>query len=109
MCGAAVRSSLNRRTGNDLMIYHRLFKLLCFFAFLTAASVATASAAEVRTYEFVSGQQPIFHLRGGLAGVDLSAKLTGNFDIKIENDGSAALTRFDVQLVDVMNSPSGVP
>jgi hypothetical protein len=86
-----------------------LFKAVLVFAFSATACVAATNADELKTYEFVPGQSQLFHLRGGLGGADVSAQLSGTFDIQLENDGTATLSRFDVQLIDVLNHSSIAP
>jgi hypothetical protein len=76
---------------------------LSIVAFLFAL-VPLAGAAELRTYEFVAGQDRLFSYSGGLVGVHVEAQLTGSFDVEIEADGTSQLTRFDVQLADVVDT-----
>ena len=68
------------------------------------AIASVAGAAELRTYEFVPGQDRLFSYSGGLVGVHVEAQLAGSFDVEIEADGTSRLTRFDVQLVDVLDT-----
>jgi hypothetical protein len=72
-------------------------------ASLAFALTTVAGAAELRTYRFESDQPRSLHFAGGLAGVDTSTQLTGSFDIEIGDDGAATITRFDVQLHDILN------
>jgi len=71
-------------------------------AFLLAC-VPPVAAAELRTYEFLPGQEQLFQFQGGLLGTDVRAQLAGSFDVEIEYDGTSRLTRFDVQLVDILD------
>jgi hypothetical protein len=73
--------------------------ILAFF--LTQAQ--PAAAAEIRTYEFLPGQERLFQFQGGLLGTDVQAQLAGSFDVEIEDNGASRLTRFDVQLVDILD------
>lgn len=66
--------------------------------------VLPVDAAELRTYEFVAGQDRLFSYSGGLIGIHVEAQLAGSFDVEIEADGTSRLTRFDVQLVDVLDT-----
>ena len=73
------------------------------------AIVAAASAAELRTYRFESDQPRLLHFVGGLPGYDISAQLTGSFDIEIGSSGAAAITRFDVKVLDIVSQGSADP
>jgi hypothetical protein len=57
----------------------------------------------LQTYEFVVGPTRTFNFGGGLLGLDVASKLAGSFDVKIEDDGSSLLTRFDVRLIDILD------
>ncbi len=85
------------------------YRRLVILAFVLAW-VPPVGAAELRTYEFLSGQDRLFQFQGGLLGTDVQAQLAGSFDVEIMNDGTSRLTRFDVQLVDILDqgfSPLG--
>jgi hypothetical protein len=93
--------------GCHSMHAHHLTKVV--LALSTFAMVPAAGGAELRTYRIASDQSRLFHLTGGLADYDVSAQLAGSFDIEIESDGPAVLTRFDVELLDILSEGSTDP
>jgi hypothetical protein len=88
---------------------NQLTKVVLAFAVFKFAIVTTAGAAELRTYEIASNQPRLFHFTGGLADYDVSAQIAGSFDIEIEDSGAAVLTRFDVELFDIVSEGSTNP
>jgi hypothetical protein len=67
-------------------------------------SCGIASAADVRTYRIVQSDELAFHYGGGLLDFNLSARLKGAFDITVGDDNSAAITRFEVTLHNLVNT-----
>lgn len=72
---------------------------LCIFVF---TALPAAIAYELRTYQLIDGQERLFHCRGGLAYVDVSAQLAGSFTVEID-DGTSTITQFDVYLSDIFD------
>ena len=80
----------------------QLTKTLLVFALYVFAIAVTPGAAELRTYQVVPDQQRLFRIDGGW-GVNASGQLAGSFDVEVNGNGTATLSRFDVQLVDIQN------
>jgi hypothetical protein len=95
--------------GKRSMHVAHLSKIVLVFVLSNFVILAAADAAEVRTYRFDSDQPRLLHFAGGLIGYDTSAQLAGSFDIEIGDGGAAAITRFDVQLHDIVNQGSADP
>ena len=83
---------------------HSTYRCLAVIALFL--SCVQPAAAELRTYEFLPGQERLFQFQGGLLGTDVQAQLAGSFDVEIEDGGASRLTRFDVQLVDILDQGS---
>jgi hypothetical protein len=67
-------------------------------------SLPAAFAGEFRSYEFLPDQPRLFTYAGGLLGTDVKAQLAGSFDVDIASDGTTQVTRFDVQLNDILDT-----
>lgn len=84
-------------------------KQLILTSVISSILVAYASgrtAAEERAYRIVESDERFFHFGGGLADFQLSAKLRGTFDVVVEDNRRARITRFDVSLHDLLNTGS---
>jgi hypothetical protein len=86
-------------TGNQSTV------VICRFviAMIFAAIAPNLTAAKVRSYTIVAGQERLFAYSGGLIGESVSARLRGSFDVEIAEDGGCRLTRFDVNTFDALD------
>ena len=75
-----------------------------FSAFLMASVVAwgsTALAGEIRTYEFIDDEVGRLRFGGGLISGDSFGRPVGSFDVTIDDNGTATLTRFDIAVAEI--------
>jgi len=77
--------------------------LVCISSFVCSS----AKAHEIRTYQFLNNGNANLIFGGGLISGNSFASPTGTFDITITEDGSATITRFDVNVTNVIVDSDG--
>lgn len=81
-----------------------LFAILVSISSFVCSSV---KADEIRTYQFVDNGEANLRFGGGLISGNSFASPTGQFDITIAESGSATITRFDVDVTNVIVKSDG--
>jgi len=86
--------------------YHRAVAVI--FVCISLFVCSSLQANEIRTYQFVDNGEANLRFGGGLISGESFAAPKGTLDITISEDGSATITRFDVDVANVLVESHGV-